>query len=152
MDFSPYSAYLNHLLMQGLEVTGCHKAECEITWNESHQVGLDSYRTVIYSLTPAKLIFLQSCVSLSFFFSTFYFCQSEPSSCRGLAEGLHNELCFEQEASRLTGSDHACSIRMWATYLSCFLKHFFSWDLFTDFWDACQKTMPNPSKLLKNAH
>lgn len=58
MDFSPYSAYSNHLLKQGLEVTGCHKTECEMIGNESHQVGLDSYKTVVFSLTPAELIFL----------------------------------------------------------------------------------------------
>lgn len=98
MDFSPYSAYLNHLLMQGLEVTGCHKAECEIILNDSHQVGWDSYKTEVKSFTPAKLIFLQGFLSSPFFSLLSNFCQSEPSSCRRLVKD-HSMTCILNKKS-----------------------------------------------------
>lgn len=88
MDFSPYSAYLSHLLMQGLEVTGCHKAEYEIILNLSHQVDskyihLPQLSSSFYGAFSAHLCFL----ILS------NVCQPEPSSCRGLAKD-HSMSCI----------------------------------------------------------
>lgn len=131
-NFFPYSAYLSQVPMQGLEVTGCHKVECELTWNESHQIGLDSYKTVLYYLTTAKLIFLQ------------HFCQSEPSGCRQLAKGIMQWVLFWAR-NLPTNWYHSSMLCQYVGYICCLLLETFIW-LGSVHWDACQKKCQIPER------
>lgn len=147
MDFSPYSAYLSHLLMQGLEVTGCHKAEYEIILNVSHWVDskyihLPQLSSSFYGAFSAHLCFL----ILS------NVCQPEPSSCRGLAKDHSMSCILNKKPPNLVAVKDALS----GCWLHLLLA---SWNVssavtcsLASKMLARKKNLPDAFKILKNAH